>query len=498
MKKVLTIVFDGFGMREETNGNAIKAANMHNFEKFWNSNPHTTLFASEERVGLLKGQMGNSEVGHMTIGAGRLIKSNMDKISDFFSNPENSEAYNNLIADPNRTVHIMGLCSDGKIHSSITHFITMYEKLVKKGFKNIYFHVITDGRDTQVDVAYNFIEMIENKIKEHGIGKIATICGRYIAMDRDSNFERTKAYYDLVTKGKGTKVLKIKQALESSYANNITDEFIKPILVNEDGLIKNGDILIWMNYRTDRSKQILNSFVNYNKFDGFTTLEMDELDVYTIVPIDKNIKSNIFIPEDVVDNPLGIYLSKLGLTQARVAESEKFPHVTYFFDGGFNGKIEGCDKFHIPSPEVATYDLKPEMSAVGVTKKIIECMEKDYDFIFANFANPDMVGHTGSMDAATKACMALDVCLEKILESAEANFYTVILMADHGNCDTMYNADGTPCTTHSLEKVPFIINDSKVSLKEDGDLTNVAPTILDYMDISIPEQMTSDSILIRE
>ena len=497
MKKILTLVFDGFGIRENSNGNAVKAANMHAFENFWNNYPHTTLYASEERVGLLKGQMGNSEVGHMTIGAGRLIKSNMDKIAEFFETADDNLSFQDLIKDKSRRIHIMGLCSDGNIHASIIHFISMFELLASKGFSNIYFHIITDGRDTGVTAAYKYIQTIQNKINELGVGKIATICGRFYAMDRDENYDRTKKYYDLITKGIGSKILNIEPALKASYSNNITDEFIKPLLVNEEGLIRDGDAIIWMNYRTDRAKQILSAFVN-NKFDEFPIKEYENLDIFTIFSIDKNIKTKIFIEENGVDNPLGIYLSKLGLKQARVAESEKFPHVTYFFDGGYNGKIEGTDKFHIPSPEVATYDLKPEMSAVNVTKKIIECMEKDYDFIFANMANPDMVGHTGSMDAATKACMAVDVCLSKILEAAEANFYTVILTADHGNCDTMYNEDGSICTTHSLEKVPFIIGDNKIKIKEDGDLTNIAPTILDYMDISIPIQMTAESLIIKD
>lgn len=497
MKKVLTVIFDGFGIREEESGNAIKAANMHVFEDFWNKNPHTLLNASEQSVGLLPGQMGNSEIGHMTIGAGRLIKSNVDKISDFFNTADESELVKSLCENTSRKVHIMGLCSDGKIHSTIEHFISMYDYLVQKGFKDIYFHLITDGRDTKVDVAYSFIKQIEDRIKETGIGKISTICGRYYAMDRDGNYERTKAYYDLVTKGVGVRVLNVEAALKSSYAKNVTDEFIKPIFVDDGSTIRDNDILIWMNYRTDRSKQILSTFVD-SKFSGFETKEFENLDVYTWYKFDKNIKSKVFIEEEVVDNPLGIYLSRLGLKQARVAESEKYAHVTYFFDGGFNGKIDNVDKFHIPSPEVATYDLKPEMSAVAVTRKIIDCMEKDYDFILANFANPDMVGHTGDMDATTKACMALDVCLNKIIESAEENFYTIILMADHGNADTMLNEDGSVCTTHSLEKVPFIINDPKVELEENGDLTNVAPTILDYMDISIPLQMTAESLIKEE
>jgi len=497
MKKILTIIFDGFGIRDEETGNAVKSAGMHNFEELWEKYPHTLLDASEEKIGLLNGQMGNSEIGHMTIGAGRIIKSNIDKIDDFFSAEKENSASSKLLENTKRRIHLMGLCSDGKVHSSLDHFVSMYNMLVQKGFKNIYFHLITDGRDTKVNVAYDYIKKIGDCISATKIGSIASVCGRYYAMDRDGNYERTKQYYDLVTKGVGTRILNIETSLKSSYEKNVTDEFIKPILLDESGIIKNGDALVWMNYRTDRSKQILSTFVDA-KFDAFSVKDYTELDVFTWYAFDKNIKTNVFIPEEPVENPLGIYLSRLELKQARVAESEKFAHVTYFFDGGYNGKISNVDKYHIPSPEVATYDLKPEMSAVPVTKKIIDCMEKDYDFILANFANPDMVGHTGDMDAATKACMALDVCLGKIIEAAEDNFYTLILLSDHGNADTMLNEDGSKCTTHSLAKVPFIIADPKIKLKEEGDLTNVAPTILDYMDISIPNQMTSDSILIEE
>ncbi len=495
MKKVLTIIFDGFGYREETRGNAIKAANMHNFLDFWNNYPHTTLYASEEKVGLLPGQTGNSEVGHMTIGAGRLINSDMDRFSLLLNNPSESALYNELISHPEKRVHIMGLCSDGNSHASILHFIRLYELLVQQGFKNIYFHLVTDGRETPVKSAYNYVRTIEDLIKKYGVGKIATMCGRYYAMDRDNRYERTKVYYDLITRGMGHRANDLKTSIDRSYEKGITDEFMEPVLLNEDGLLRNNDVLLWMNYRTDRAKQILDALVNYDKFTAFQTKDYSQLEVYTPTIIDKDIVTKHFLDEVNVDNPLGIYFSKLGLKQARIAESEKYPHVTTFFDGGFGGKIDNVDKFHIPSPQVATYDLKPEMSAVAVCRKIMECMEKDYDFIFANFANSDAVGHTGNMEAATKACMALDVCFGKILESAEENFYTIILLADHGNCDTMINEDGTPCTTHSLAKVPFVIGDKKVKLLDDGDLTNVAPTILDYMDIAIPSQMTGESLL---
>ena len=499
MKKILTIILDGFGLKEDEYGNAIKKANMVNFNKFYNENPHTLLHASGQYVGLNDGQFGNSEIGHMTIGAGRLIKSREVLVDEFLENINNneSETIQKLKSMNEKNIHIMGLCSDGNVHAGIDDFIKMYEFLVKNGCKNIYFHLITDGRDTEINSAYNYIKIIEDNIKKTKIGSIATICGRYYAMDRDENYDRTKIYYDLITKGKGINILNIQNAINACYGKKIYDEFLKPMVVDEKGLIKDGDVLLWMNYRTDRSKQILLSISN-PKFDKFEVTNLSNIELYTFFNHDKQINANILIEEPKIENSLGLYLAKLGIKQARIAESEKYPHVTYFFDEGVDGKITNVDKFHIPSPEVATYDLKPEMSLISVTKKIITCMEQDYDFILANFANPDMVGHTGNFDATVNACMAIDICLAKIFEYAEENFYKIIILADHGNADTMLNEDGSVCTTHSMSDVPFIINDSKISLKDGGDLTNVAPTILDYMDISIPEEMTSESLIIEE
>lgn len=499
MKKILTIILDGFGLKEDEYGNAIKKANMVNFNKFYNENPHTLLHASGQYVGLNDGQFGNSEIGHMTIGAGRLIKSREVLVDEFLENINNneSETIQKLKSMNEKNIHIMGLCSDGNVHAGIDDFIKMYEFLVKNGCKNIYFHLITDGRDTEINFAYNYIKIIEDNIKKTKIGSIATICGRYYAMDRDENYDRTKIYYDLITKGKGINILNIQNAINACYGKKIYDEFLKPMVVDEKGLIKDGDVILWMNYRTDRSKQILLSISN-PKFDKFEVTNLSNIELYTFFNHDKQINANILIEEPKIENSLGLYLAKLGIKQARIAESEKYPHVTYFFDEGVDGKITNVDKFHIPSPEVATYDLKPEMSLISVTKKIITCMEQDYDFILANFANPDMVGHTGNFDATVNACMAIDICLAKIFEYAEENFYKIIILADHGNADTMLNEDGSVCTTHSMSDVPFIINDSKISLKDGGDLTNVAPTILDYMDISIPEEMTSESLIIEE
>lgn len=498
MKKILTIILDGFGYREEEKGNAILAAHMKTFTELWNKYPHALLEASEEAVGLSKGQAGNSEVGHMTIGAGRLLKQSEMLVNDFLKEPDMENAnVIKLLESKDKDVHIMGLCSDGNIHAGVDDFLSMYKFLIDNGFTKIHFHLITDGRDTGVHDAMKYINMIKDIIVEYGVGDIVSICGRYYAMDRDENWDRTKAYYDLVVGGKGLSSINIEKSINSSYEKGITDEFIKPIICSKN-TIKNGDIIMWMNYRADRAKQILSSIVNWSTFEGFSTENMKDTLVFSFLPVDKKIKTYNLIEPVVVKNSLGLYLSELDFTQARIAESEKFPHVTYFFDGGVDGKIKGCDKFHIPSPSVATYDLKPEMSCVEVTKRVILSMNNDYDFILVNFANPDMVGHTGNMDAATKACMAVDMCLNKIMEKAEDNFYKVVILADHGNADIMINDDGSICTTHTTSVIPFILCDEKVKLQKTGSLVNVAPTILDYMDIAIPKEMEGTESLIVE
>ena len=498
MKKILTIILDGFGYREEEKGNAILAAHMKTFTELWNKYPHALLEASEEAVGLSKGQAGNSEVGHMTIGAGRLLKQSEMLVNDFLKDPDMENAnVIKLLENKDKDIHIMGLCSDGNIHAGVDDFLSMYKFLIDNGFTKIHFHLITDGRDTGVHDAMKYINMIKDIIIEYGVGDVVSICGRYYAMDRDENWDRTKAYYDLVVGGKGLSSINIEKSINSSYEKGITDEFIKPIICSKN-TIKNGDIIMWMNYRADRAKQILSSIVNWSTFDGFSTENMKDTLVFSFLPVDKKIKTYNLIEPVVVKNSLGLYLSELDFTQARIAESEKFPHVTYFFDGGVDGKIKGCDKFHIPSPNVATYDLKPEMSCVEVTKRVILSINNDYDFILVNFANPDMVGHTGNMDAATKACMAVDMCLNKIMEKAEDNFYKVVILADHGNADIMINDDGSICTTHTTSVIPFILCDEKVKLQKNGSLVNVAPTILDYMDIAIPKEMEGTESLIVE
>lgn len=500
MKKILTIILDGFGYREEVHGNAIKQAVMPNYDKLYNEYPHTLLKASEKSVGLPEGQFGNSEVGHMTIGAGKILRQKLLIAGEELAKEsfEDNEGFLEMVEyakEEKKKVHVMGLLSDGGVHSHIDHFISLLNHLKTQEVEEVYFHCITDGRDTDIHVARKYLNTLQKAINKVGIGSIATICGRYYAMDRDNRMERTKVYYDLVTRGKGNKPIDLDKAINICYEKNASDEFLPPILLNNKGLISNGDVLLWMNFRTDRSKQILNGF--NNSFDAFEN-PINNIRLYTLFEMDKTIKSRVLFEEDKTENPLGIYLSKLGLTQARIAETEKYNHVTKFFDCEYTGSLEGCDKFLIPSPKVATYDLKPEMAALEVTKKAIACMNKDYDFILMNYANPDMVGHTGNMTATIQALQTVDECLGNIINAAEENFYTIILMADHGNADIMIDDEEQICTTHTINKVPFIMTDKKVKLREDGNLSNVAPTILKYMDIACPSEMRGTKDLFIE
>ncbi len=495
MKKVITIILDGFGIRNDEHGNAIKAADMKNFDEMWKAYPHTLLEASGEKVGLAEGQFGNSEVGHTAIGAGRLVKQNDIIVREFLDKSyEDNASFIEMLEDKEKHFHIMGLASDGNVHSDIQNFLLMYEILYKNDIKNIHFHLITDGRDTKIDSSIQYIEKIDNIISSTGVGDISTICGRYYAMDRDKNYDRTKHYYDLISKGIGIRAVDYKKAILSQYDKGTTDEFIKPIILNNN-TIKDGDNIIWMNFRADRAKQII-GVLSDPKFDVFYRQPLTNSKIYTMLPVDEEYEAISFSKPDEIFNPLGIYLSKLDINQVRIAESEKFPHVTYFFDGGYDGKISKCNKYEVPSQKVKTYDVVPQMSALEITKLACKSMESDIDFILVNFANPDMVGHTGNYDATINACTTVDMCLGKICEIADDNFYKVIVLSDHGNADMMLYEDGGICTTHTSSKVPFIIRDNSVDLKPSGDLTMVAPTILEYMDIKVPTEMENTPILL--
>lgn len=501
MKKIITVILDGFGMRDEVIGNAVKQSVKSNFDNLWHTYPHSLLEASGPFVGLSEGQMGNSEVGHMAIGGGRLIKQKETLTNEMFANNdlENSELYKDAVEyakTNNKKIHLMILASDGGVHSEISHLIKFYEQLVKDGITKIYFHLITDGRDTDPKVSYRYVNQVKEAIKIFGVGKIATVCGRYYAMDRDNKWDRTKKYYDVIVRGNGVKTTGIMKTIQTCYEKGINDEYLPPILLDENGRIADGDVLFWLNFRPDRARQILQALTTPN-FDKFATNKLPNLKVATLYPVDKSVKVPYLLNMEPIENALGVYLSDLGLSQARIAETEKFAHVTTFFDCERTEPLENCDRFLIPSPQVETYDMKPEMSAIEVCRKAVSCMEKDYDYILVNFANPDMVGHSGDLIATIKAVQVVDLCLGKIVEAAEENFYTMFILADHGNAELVHDENGNPITAHTTNKVPFIVTDSKVELV-DGDITQVAPTILDYMDITIPKEMNEHPTLFKK
>lgn len=495
MKKILTIMLDGFGVSEEDTGNSVKIAEMSHYNSLIEKYPHTYLYATGEQLGLKEDEIGNCAFNNMVIGAGRVLPTNNKKVTKFLKDEYSENNYfKDLLTQNEKRVHLIGLCSDGKVYSNINHTHSLYKLLLENGFKEIYFHVITDGRDVDTTSSSKYIASLENLISSSGIGSISTICGRKYAMDKNDNFDRTEVYYNLITKGKGTTILKYEPALKSAYEKGYTDEDMPPLVLNTKGLIQDDDIIIWTNFRNDRSKQIL-SALSDSKFSEFNVKEYSNIRLYTFIPIENLPKVRGFIPKETIDMPLGIYLSKLGLKQARIAETEKYSMATYYLDGGFSNKLDGCDKFKISSPNEDEYIKKPEMSSVAITKKAIECMDQDYDFIFANYANLDTLGHTGNFEATTRGCIAIDLCLGELVEAAEENFYTIVLISDHGNVERMLNEDGTINKFHTNSKVPFLITDNKVSFKDNMNISNIAPTILDYMDISIPEAMTSDSIL---
>ena len=503
MKKVIMVILDGFGLNDLENGNAIKDANMETFNNLFKEYPHSVLQASGEYVGLPDDQFGNSEVGHLTIGAGRKIKQDLLKANELLGS-QSIEQNDKLIELINHTInndstlHLCGLVSDGRVHSDIKYMKNILGHLKNMGVKKVKFHAITDGRDTKVDSSIGYLTELENVMKSLNIGKISTVCGRYYAMDRDNKWERTKVYTDLLLKGVGIKIRTFKTGIEACYKKNLTDEFLPPLILDEDATIKNNDAFLWLNFRGDRSRQILTVLKNED-FQEYKVKKIDNLKVLAITDVPgAKLTNKEYLIENEEIYSLGVYLSDLGLRQARIAETEKFAHVTYFFNGGGKVKIKGCDNFLIPSKKVKTYDLTPNMSALEVTEQVLKCLEKDYDFILVNFANPDMLGHTGVIDATVNGLKTIDECLSRIVEAVDNNFYKLIITADHGNCDEMIRKDGSISTTHSIYPVPFILRDKHVSLKHKGDLTEIAPTILKYMDIAIPASMKDTKTLFVE
>lgn len=479
MKPVLLCILDGVGIREEKLGNAFKNANTPNFDFLWENYPHAVLNASEEYVGLPKGQMGNSEVGHTNIGAGRIVYQSLELINKSFKNHEidNNEKLLEIISyvkKNNKKIHIMGLTSDGGIHSHIDHLNGIISIAQKHGLEDkIFIHAITDGRDTLYNSSYSYIEKLKSQ-------NIASISGRYYAMDRDKRYERTNLYFDTIT-GNNITNMSIKDYINNSYANNETDEFIKPALFIKTGKIEKDDALIWINFRPDRAIQIVNKIISYGT------------KVLTMMKINNEISAPYLFSHEKIKNTLGEYLSNLGYTQARIAETEKYAHVTYFFDGGETLNLKGCDQILIPSPKVATYDLKPEMSAYEITDTLLAKID-NYDFIILNFANGDMVGHTGNYEKAIEAVEHVDICLGKIINKINEKHGLLIITADHGNCDYMFDKEGNIITSHSLSVVPFIVMKKDLTLTN-GNLSDIASTILELCNIDIPKEMTGKSLI---
>lgn len=484
MNKVILAIMDGVGLREQVHGNAFKQAKKPTFDYLWNTYPHTTLIASGKDVGLPPGQMGNSETGHLNIGAGRIVYQPLELINEkidsgeFYKNKEILKLFDTIKNNKSR-LQLVGLISDGGVHSHINHLKSLLKMAKDNGIDEIYMHLITDGRDTLYNSGVNYLK----EIKDFGIGKVSTICGRYYTMDRDKNYDRTIKGYDLMVNGVGNNYNSIDELFNNTYKSEIYDEFIKPSLLDKEGLIKENDGIIWFNFRPDRAIQILTKLQEYNS------------NIVTMMKVSNEIKAPNAFNLQKLDNTLGDYLSKNNLRQLRIAETEKYAHVTYFFDGGVNKEIPLCDRILIPSPKVATYDLKPEMSIEEVTSKLLSVMS-NYDVIILNFANPDMVGHTGNMSATIKAVEALDKKLKQIYDESVKLGFTLLVTADHGNAELMIDDDGNIITSHTTNKVPFIVCKNGIILKE-GRLSDIAPTMLELIGLSKPEEMTGNSLIIK-
>jgi len=503
---VLTIL-DGFGWSDSEYGNAVRLAKTPNLDKYFQEYPHTVLRASGLDVGLPAGQMGNSEVGHLNIGAGRIVYQEITRINqsiengDFFKNPAFLQAIENT-KHHHSALHLCGLLSDGGVHSHNTHLYALLELAKISGLRDVYIHAFLDGRDVPPSSALQYIEELEEQIRKIGIGKIATVSGRYYAMDRDNRWERISLAYHALTLGMGEKALSAREAIEQSYAKGELDEFVKPTVIYENGApvakVSPNDSLILFNFRPDRAREITRSFVDeeFSHFErpcGFFPLYYVCMTQY-----DANMPNvHVAFPPQSLDNTLGEYLSSLGRKQLRIAETEKYAHVTFFLNGGIEPPYPHEDRILIPSPKVATYDLKPEMSAYEVTERVIEEIQKGiYDFIVINYANPDMVGHTGSLQAAISAVEAVDACVGKLVKTILDVDGQMLLTADHGNSEQMLDAQGNPVTAHSTNPVPLVlINASEEYTLTEGRLSDIAPTLLQLMDIPQPEEMTGKSLL---
>ena len=497
MKKVILCIMDGIGIRKEDHGNAVRVANTKNLDMLIEKYPRSLLEASGNYVGLPKGQMGNSEVGHTNIGAGRIVYqpleliTNMIKTKKLYDNENINEVINH-VKENNSKLHLLGLLSDGGVHSHINHLFGILDMCKERKMKDVYIHVFTDGRDTLPNSGINYLKQLQKKLDKLGFGKIASISGRYYAMDRDNNWDRIRKCYDVIVNGLGKIYSDPIEYIKSCYDKDMTDEFIKPMLIDKSGMIKNNDGLLVFNFRPDRLRELFKVISN-KEFKEFPHKTFKNIKLVTMMPVSDEVICKTAYSNQELNNTLGEYLSNKGIKQLRIAETEKYAHVTYFFDGGLERNLLNCDRILIPSPKVATYDLKPEMSAYEITDKLFKEIDK-YDFIVMNFANGDMVGHTGDFDATVKAVEVVDECIGMVYSKAKENDFTLVVTADHGNSEYMLDENNNIITSHSTSLVPFIITDTKYNLKN-GKLADIAPTILDIMNISIPEDMTGDSLI---
>ncbi|NRB82497.1 MAG: 2,3-bisphosphoglycerate-independent phosphoglycerate mutase [Winogradskyella sp.] len=503
-KKVILMILDGWGMSPDPKVSAIDNANTPFIDTLYTKYPNASLRTDGLHVGLPEGQMGNSEVGHMNLGAGRIVYQDLAKINLAVQNNRLEEEQ--VLKDAfeyakvnNKDLHFLGLVSDGGVHSHITHLFGLLDAANNNELKNVFVHAFTDGRDVDPKSGYGFISELQDHLDKTG-GKLASVTGRYYAMDRDKRWERIKLAYDAIVNGKGEKTNNVLKAIQNNYEENITDEFIKPlVLTNDDNeptaTIKNGDVVIFFNFRTDRGRQLTEALSQ----EDFHEYNMHKLHMHyvTMTNYDDNFEGiNVVFNKENLSETLGEVLAKHDKKQIRIAETEKYPHVTFFFSGGQEKPFEGESRILRNSPKVATYDLKPEMSAYELRDALIpELKKSEVDFVCLNFANGDMVGHTGVMHAAIKACEAVDKCVEDIVSVALDNDYTTILIADHGNCETMINPDGSPHTAHTTNPVPVILIDKDLSEIKDGILGDVAPTILKLIGLPQPEAMTQHSLV---
>ena len=506
MKKrpVVLIILDGWGMNhhnDEVDG--VKLANPINFNKYVKEYPFTELRADGEFVGLPEGQFGNSEVGHTNIGAGRIVYQMLPKISKAIK--EGTILENKVLSDVMETtkangkaLHITGLTSDGGVHCHIDHLIGLVDMAKKKGLTEIYVHAIMDGRDTAPESGVEYLAQLQKALDDLGVGKIATIVGRYYAMDRDNNWDRVELAYNALTLGEGNVAATAEEAIKNSYAEGITDEFVKPAKIGskDNGLIKDGDGVIFANFRPDRARQLTRTFVD-PEFTGFTRKVYPKVNFVTMAQYDITFASPVAYPPEEIVNGFGEVVSKAGLTQVRTAETEKYAHVTFFFNGGVEEPYKGEDRILVHSPKVATYDLQPEMSAIEVTDKVVEAIKsRKYDFIILNYANCDMVGHTGVVPAVVKAVETVDACVGRFVDAVRAVGGEVCITADHGNADKMWDYEtNQPFTKHTTNPVPFIVVSDRVKEVHTGALCDIAPTLLTLAGIPIPKEMTGKPLV---